>query len=69
MKLRSYNLIIGIFAMSISNIVYFIWMPYPKSFLKTVGSTTFVFDLFTNLLYFTIFSLMSFVAIIAITIR
>ena len=67
MKLRSYNLIIGIFAMSISNIVYFIWMPYPKSFLKTVGSTTFVFDLFTNLLYFTIFSLMSIVAINAIT--
>ena len=53
--------------MSISNIVYFIWMPYPKSFLKTVGSTTFVFDLFTNLLYFTIFSLMSIVAINAIT--
>ena len=67
MKPRLSNLIIGIFAMAIANIVYFFWMPYPKSFLKTVGSTTFVFDLLTNLLYFTIYSVTFIVAINAIT--
>ena len=40
MKSRRYNLIIGVFVMFISNIIYFFWMPYPKGFLKTVGSTT-----------------------------
>lgn len=67
MKSRLSNLIIGMFAMAIANIVYFFWMPYPKSFLKTVGNTTFVFDLLTNLLYFTIYSVMFIVAINAIT--
>lgn len=67
MKPRLSNLIIGIFAMAIANIVYFVWMPYPKSFLKTVGSTTFVFDLLTNILYFTIYSVTFIVAINAIT--
>lgn len=67
MKLRSYNLIFGIFAMSIMNVIYFFWMPYPKSFLKTVGSTTFVFDIITNLLYFIIYSVMFIVVINAIT--
>jgi len=67
MKPRLSNLIIGIFSMAIANIVYFFWMPYPKSFLKTVGSTTFVFDLLTNLLYFIIYSVTFIVAINAIT--
>ena len=48
MKSRRYNLIIGVFVMFISNIIYFFWMPYPKGFLKTVGSTTFVFDVLTK---------------------
>ena len=41
MKTRLHNLIVGIFAMLIANLVYFFWMPYPKSFLKTLGSATF----------------------------
>ena len=58
MKSRRYNLIIGVFVMFISNIIYFFWMPYPKGFLKTVGSTTFVFDVLTNLLFFSLYSVM-----------
>lgn len=67
MKSRRYNLIIGVFVMFISNIIYFFWMPYPKGFLKTVGSTTFVFDVLTNLLFFSLYSVMLIVAINAIT--
>lgn len=67
MKSRRYNLIIGVFVMFISNIIYFFWMPYPKGFLKTVGSTTFVFVVLTNLLFFSLYSVMLIVAINAIT--
>lgn len=67
MKSRRYNLIIGVFVMFILNIIYFFWMPYPKGFLKTVGSTTFVFDVLTNLLFFSLYSVMLIVAINAIT--
>lgn len=63
MKTRLYNLIIGIFAMLIANLVYFFWMPYPKSFLKTIGITTFIFDFITNLLYFAIYSVILIVTV------
>lgn len=66
MRPRLSNLIIGVFAMFISNIIYFFWMPYPKGFLKTVGSATFVFDVLTNLLYFSLYSVMLIIAINAI---
>ena len=50
--------------MLMANIVYFVWAPYPKSILKTVGSSLFVFDVITNLLYFAIYG-----AVIAIAVN
>ena len=46
-----------------ANIVYFIWMPYPKGFLKTIGSTTFLFDCITNLIFFAAFAVILLVSV------
>ena len=42
-------------------------MPYPVSFLKTIGSDTFVFDIITNLIFYVLFSFVMVIAISSIT--
>lgn len=49
--------------MLIANIIYFIWMPYPKSFLKATGSSMFVFNLITNLIFFSLFAVILLVSV------
>lgn len=61
--MKTKNLIVSIIALLCANIVYFLWMPYPKSFLKTVGNSTFIFDLITNLIFFTIFTVILLVSV------
>ena len=65
--MRKKNLILSILTVLFANIVYFIWMPYPKSFLKTAGSSTFLFDLLTNLIYFAAFAMILIVSVNAVT--
>ena len=61
--MRKKNLILSILVLLFADIVYFIWMPYPKSFLKTMGSSTFVFDLITNLIYFVAYSMILLISV------
>lgn len=65
--MRKKNLILSILTVLFANIVYFIWMPYPKSFLKTAGSSTFLFDLLTNLIFFAAFAMILLVSVNAVT--
>ena len=65
--MRKKNLILSILTVLFANIVYFIWMPYPKSFLKTAGSNTFLFDLLTNLVFFAAFAVILLVSVNAVT--
>jgi len=65
--MRKKNLILSILTLLLANIVYFIWMPYPKSFLKTAGSSTFLFDIITNLIFFAMFVVILLVSVSAVT--
>ncbi len=65
--MRKKNLILSILTLLLANIVYFIWMPYPKSFLKTAGSSTFLFDFITNLIFFAAFAVILLVSVNAVT--
>ena len=66
-KMRKKNLILSILTVLFANIVYFIWMPYPKGFLKTAGSSTFLFDFITNLIFFAMFVVILLVSVSAVT--
>lgn len=65
--MRKKNLILSILTVLFANIVYFIWMPYPKGFLKTAGSSTFLFDFITNLIFFAMFVVILLVSVSAVT--
>ncbi len=67
MTARKNNLILSLIVLLFADIVYFIWMPYPKSFLKTAGSRTFVFDFITNIIFFAVFAVILLVSINSIT--
>ena len=42
-------------------------MPYPKSFLKTAGSSAFLFDIITNIIFFAMFVVILLVSVSAVT--
>lgn len=65
--MRKKNLILSILTLLLTNIVYFIWMPYPKSFLKTAGSSAFLFDIITNIIFFAMFVVILLVSVSAVT--
>ena len=65
--MRKNNLILSIITLIFAHILYFIWLPYPKGFLKGIENKNFVFDLITNLIFFSAFTVILLVSISSIT--
>ena len=63
MTARKKNLILSILTVFFADVIYFIWMPYPKSFLKTAGASTFIYDLLTNCIYFIAFAIILLISV------
>lgn len=63
MTARKKNLILSILTVFFADVIYFIWMPYPKSFLKTAGASTFIYDILTNCIYFIAFAIILLISV------
>lgn len=54
--MRRKNLILCITAIILAQAVYFVWLPFPKNFWKSLGSSGFASDFITNLIFFSAFA-------------
>ena len=55
MTARKKNLILSILTVFFADVIYFIWMPYPKSILRT-NNNMFVYDIITGCIFFAAFA-------------
>lgn len=52
---KTYNYVLALVAVSFMDLLYFLWLPYPKSALKTWGAPLYLQDLLADLIFFLIF--------------
>ena len=61
--MKKNNLVLSVTAVIFAHIVYLIWLPFPKSFWKSLGSSGFISDFITNIIYFSAFAVILIVSI------
>lgn len=57
---KKYNYILSLVAVFFMDLLYFLWLPYPKSALKTWGAHMYLQDLLANIIFFLLFSAYTF---------